>query len=116
MLYGGEWLCFGGVQQTTEDVRKMPEISTSRKPVPGVFQLLGLRVIISIDAGNWHLSASCADRMPSYTELKYLRYQMLPDNIYMAEIFPPKDEFVNINPNVRHLWQVEIEKTNYPTK
>jgi hypothetical protein len=97
-------------------MKKMPPISTLRNPKPGIFQLLGLRIIISIDAGLWHLSASCADRMPSYSELKYLHYQMLPDNIYMAEIFPPKDEFVNINPNVRHLWQIEVDKSNYPKK
>ena len=89
-------------------------ISTARKPIPGVFELLGLRIIISIDNGAWHLSASCKDRMPSYKELKYLRYQMLPDNVYMAEIFPPKDEFVNINPNVRHLYQIDINNSNYP--
>lgn len=95
---------------------KMQLLSTSKNPTPGAFELLGLRIIISIDAGLWHLSASCADRMPTYNELKYLRYQMLPDNIYMAEIFPPKNEFVNINPNVRHLWQIEVDKSNYPKK
>lgn len=95
-------------------MRKIPPINTLREPKPGIFQLLGLRIIITIDNGAWHLSASCADRMPSYAELKYLRYQMLPDNIYMAEIFPPKDEFVNINPNVRHLWQIDVNKSNYP--
>jgi hypothetical protein len=83
---------------------------------PGSYMSGRLAIIISIDAGAWHLSVSRADGLPSYNEMKQVRYQFLPDNIYMAEIFPPKDEFVNLHPFVRHLWQIDIDKSNYPQK
>jgi hypothetical protein len=34
----------------------------------------------------------------------------------MAEIFPPKDEFVNLHENCRHLWQIEIDESNFITR
>lgn len=83
---------------------------------PGAYQIGRLRIIISIDDGAWHLSVSCANCLPTYNEMKQVRYQFLPDNIYAAEIFPPRDEFVNLHPFVRHLWQIDIDKSNYPKK
>lgn len=64
------------------------------------------RIMISIDGGKYHMSISCEDRLPTYEEIKKARYELLPDEIYMAEIFPPKAEFVNVHPYCRHLWQI----------
>lgn len=64
-------------------------------------------VIHSIDNGKHHLILSCNDRLPSYKEVKAARYQICPDIPYMAQVFPPKDEFVNLHPNVLHLWEIE---------
>lgn len=74
------------------------------------------QVIISIENGYLHLSISTPDALPSYAELKAARYVFCPDEIYMAEIFPPKSEFINVHPYCRHLWQIDIDKSNYPKK
>ena len=66
----------------------------------------GCVIIVSIDGGKWHLSISHKDRSPTYDEIKEARYAMLPDDIYMAQIFPPKSEFVNLHTNCHHLWQL----------
>jgi len=79
----------------------------------GIFKFGRCDVIITIDGGAWHLSISTREALPSYKELKQARYKFCPDNIYMAEIFPPKDEFVNIHPYVRHLYQININKSNF---
>jgi hypothetical protein len=83
---------------------------------PGWYKLGRCKILISIDNEAWHLSISCEDCLPSYKEIKDARYQFLPDDIHMAEIFPPKDEFVNLHPFCRHLWQIEIDESNYPIK
>ena len=65
------------------------------------------KIIVTIDAGSWHLSISTRDgTLPSYKEIKKARYRFTPGDIYMAEIFPPMDQFVNLG-EIRHLWQIE---------
>ena len=66
-----------------------------------------LRVIIGVEDGKWHLSLSTASRLPIYAEMKFMRYELLPDNCYMAQIFPPKAEFINLHKFTLHLWEVE---------
>jgi hypothetical protein len=68
-----------------------------------------LNIIIGVEGGRWHLSLSCRSRLPKYAEMKYMRYKLLPDDCYMAQIFPPKKEFVNLQENTLHLWEVEHE-------
>lgn len=79
----------------------------------GVYKMGRCRIIVTQDNGSWHLSISTADALPSYNEIKTARYRLLPDDIYMAEIFPPSNEFVNLHPYTRHLWQVDIDKSNF---
>lgn len=75
---------------------------------PGIqaFRAGPVRALVSKDAGDWHISVSCEDRYPTWDEIKEARYDLLPDDIYMAQILPPKSEFVNIHPNTFHLWQI----------
>lgn len=56
---------------------------------------------------GWHLSISHPRRLPTYAEMKRARYEFMPDNIYVAQIFPPQSEFVNIHENCLHLWEIE---------
>lgn len=78
-----------------------------------------LTAIVAREGGRWHLSLShrsnilspangapLSGRLPTYDELKGARYDLLPDEIYAAEIFPPREEFVNLHPTTRHLWEV----------
>jgi len=59
---------------------------------------------------GWHISASLANRLPTYEELKEIRYRLAPGNITMAMIFPPKEEFVNLHEFCHHLHQIPGEK------
>lgn len=72
----------------------------------GVFRMGRCNIIISIDDGKWHLSISTRNASPSYKEIKEARYKFLPNDIYMAQIFPPKEEFVNLHPHCHHLFQI----------
>lgn len=72
----------------------------------GTFKMGRCNIIVSIDEGNWHLSISTPTASPSYTEIKAARYMYLPDNIHVAQIFPPKEDFVNFHPYCHHLYQI----------
>lgn len=69
-------------------------------------------IIVTIDNGLWHLSISTPNASPSYKEIKEARYKYLPDDIYVAQIFPPKSEFINIHKYCHHLWQIDINQSN----
>lgn len=71
----------------------------------GSFLYKGKDVFITIDNGKWHLSVSTNHPL-GYNEMKELRYMFLPDSISVAQIFPPRGEFVNIHENCYHLWQL----------
>lgn len=76
------------------------------EPKPGIFKMGRCDIIITIDDGLWHLSISTPSASPSYNEIKQARYKFLPNDIYIAQIFPPKEEFINIHPYCHHLWQI----------
>ena len=64
------------------------------------------KVCVSIDNGFYHMSIPHEKRLPTYEELKQARYKFCPDHLTMAQIFPPKDEFVNVHKYCLHLWQI----------
>lgn len=64
-------------------------------------------VLIAKEAGKWHLSISCEDRYPTWDEIKQARYDLLPDNVTMAMLLPPRSKYVNIHPNCFHLYEIK---------
>lgn len=58
---------------------------------------------------RWHLSVSCSDRYPTWEEMKDARYSLLPDDVYMAQILPPKAEYVDLHPNCFHWYETGAE-------
>ena len=59
---------------------------------------------------RWHLSISCRDRYPTWDEIKEARYRLIPNNVTMAMLLPPKEQYVNIHPNCFHLHEIEGEE------
>ena len=78
----------------------------TRSDDASVYMMNGCRIIVSRDNGLWHLSISCANRLPTYAELVTARYRLLADVPEMAMYFPPMDEFVNVHPYTLHLYEV----------
>lgn len=78
--------------------------------------ITALQVIVSQDDGAWHLSLSHRTydqhgrtkpgRLPTYEELKEARYRFVPDDVTMAQLFPPSADWVNVHETTLHLWQV----------
>lgn len=64
------------------------------------------RILLSSEqerqAIGWHFSISCADRNPTWEEQRDARYELIPDDVYMVQILPPKAEYVNKHPFCFH--------------
>lgn len=73
----------------------------------GVFKEGELTIIVSIDAGFWHLSISHPRRYPTFDEIKDARYKYIPNNVQMAMMYPPKEQYVNVHNNCFHLWEIK---------
>jgi hypothetical protein len=52
---------------------------------------------------GWHFSISCPDRNPTWEEQRNARYELVPDDVYMVQILPPKAQYVNKHPFCFHL-------------
>jgi hypothetical protein len=72
----------------------------------------------------WHLSIShrsnvlagpsggpAPGRLPLWDEIKEARYRFCPNEVYMAQILPPKEEFVNFHPTTMHLYEIPKWRT-----
>ncbi len=73
----------------------------------GAFKEKDLIVIVSKDAGRWHLSVSHPLRYPNWDEIKHVRYKYLPNDITAAMLLPPKEDYVNLHPTCFHLWEID---------
>lgn len=74
----------------------------------GLFNYKGKNVLINNEDGLWHLSVS-ANHTLGYYELKEIRYKFMPNDMQVAQMFPPREEFVNLHQNCFHLWELKLE-------
>ena len=74
----------------------------------GLFHYKGKDILITIDDGLWHMYVNCNHPI-GYYELKDVRYQFIADHRHMAQIFPPREDFVNIEENCFHLYELNPE-------
>lgn len=74
----------------------------------GFYTYKGKEIFINKDGGLWHLSVDAKHTL-GYYELKELRYKFMPNKMQVAQIFPPREEFVNVSPNCFHLFELGIK-------
>jgi hypothetical protein len=55
---------------------------------------------------RWHMSISTATRYPVWEEIRDARYALMPNNITVGMLLPPKEEYVNLHPNCFHLHEI----------
>lgn len=54
----------------------------------------------------YHISCSFVHRVPTFAEVREMKQDFLGDR-YAAMVFPPEEYYVNINPNVLHVFALE---------
>jgi|SRR5215469_6467547 len=61
---------------------------------------------------RWHLSISHPSRYPTWQEIRFARYDLLPHDVTMAMILPPHAEYVSLHQNCFHLHQIPDDGEN----
>lgn len=69
-------------------------------------RIIVTRDVLSTHELRWHMSISCVRRYPVWDEIRDARYALLPDNVTMAMLLPPKSQYVNLHPNCFHLHEI----------
>lgn len=75
-----------------------------------------LTLMAALEPQGWHLSISHrptgrSKRYPSWDEIIDARYDFVPDEVTMALILPPREQYIAIHDTVFHLHQIPGEVT-----
>ncbi|MFI4977566.1 MAG: hypothetical protein ACHQC8_02645 [Solirubrobacterales bacterium] len=76
-----------------------------------------LSVLVSREPHGWHLSISHRTnemrprpgRYPTWDEVADARYRFIPDEVTMAMLLPPREQYVNLHETTFHLNEVPTE-------
>jgi hypothetical protein len=71
------------------------------------YELGECSVIVTREGGRWHLSISHPRRYPEWDEIAEARYRLLPKTQTFALPLPPESEYLNLNANCFHLYQID---------
>lgn len=71
----------------------------------GFYRYKGKELFINKEMGLWHLSVAAKHTL-GYYELKEIRYKFMPNNMQVAQIFPPREDFVNLHEFCFHLYEL----------
>lgn len=55
---------------------------------------------------GWHMSIAHPERYPTWDEIAYARYTLIPNEVTIALMLPPKEQYVNFHNNCFQLHQV----------
>lgn len=72
-----------------------------------------LRSFVAEEPDGWHLSISHRrnngqpGRYPSWDEIAHARYELLPDDVTVAMLLPPPDEYVALHDTTFHLHEID---------
>lgn len=66
-------------------------------------------IIVGHSEHGAHLSISHPDRYPTWDEIAKARYTLLPNELNMAIMLPPAEDYVAFHNNCFHLWQIPVE-------
>jgi len=78
----------------------------SKVYVKGDLRVWVTRDLYTTGIVRWHMSISTPTRYPVWNEIRDARYALMPDDITMAMLLPPKAEYVNVHPNCFHLHEI----------
>lgn len=90
---------------------KIKPVEVVPSPIPGVqvYKFGRCNVIVDKRSGFWHMSISHHRVNPTWEEIRDARYALIPDDVTMAMLLPPKSEYVNVHEYCFHLHEVEGE-------
>lgn len=77
----------------------------------------GNLVIIASTGEGWdHVSVSCKDRIPSWTEMRFIKELFFKLDEGVIQYHPPMGENINCYANCLHLWRPQFQDLPWPPK
>jgi len=83
-----------------------PQVRRTLEPGARAYRFGECAVIVGVSEDGYHMSISHPSRYPTWDEIRDARYALLPDDVTMAMLLPPKSEYVNVHERCFHLWEV----------
>lgn len=93
--------------ETSIEIKNMLELDPQVENVKMYNMDTGSKVIYCTENGKEHVSISNTKRLPRWDEIKYVRYKLMKPDIHVAQILPPREEYVNVHENCFHLWELD---------
>jgi hypothetical protein len=96
-------------------LNRLPGISAPRpapegcEPGAQCYTMGGCTITVGHSAAGWHLSIFAAHRYPTWDEVAKARYALIPDDVTMGMLLPPKAMYVSLHPTMLHLWEVKTK-------
>ena len=94
-------------------MKNQPDGATQRMVTKGELRAIVGREPVFGGPLKWHMSISCEHRDPTWEEIRDARYALVPNSVHMAQILPPKEDYVDVHPHTFHLWEVLSDKEIY---
>lgn len=105
------------IREQTADINPlMLRFSQMLEPGSRFFKMGKVKIILSHSQYGWHISISHPERYPTWDEIAKARYELIPNDITMAMMLPPQEEYINIHNFCFQLHEVETEGAIYKLK
>jgi hypothetical protein len=96
-------------QRQLVEVEIPAQVRVMLEPGSKAYRMGGCHIICSQQKAGWHLTISRLDKLPSWEEVRDVRYQLIPDEATMAMLLPPRTEYVNVHPFCLQLYEIPGE-------
>ena len=94
-------------KKSTKPIEVPLSLSVGLEPGARSYVMGECYILVGRSEFGWHMSISCEDRYPTWDEIADARYELIPNEVTMAFVLPPKEQYVNLHPNVFHLWEID---------
>lgn len=73
----------------------------------GCFVMNSLEPVTGLARMGYHMSMSHPKRYPTWDEIAKARYELIPNEVEMVMVLPPKERYINIHEYCLQLWDLE---------
>lgn len=73
----------------------------------GYFIMNSLEPVTGLDRLGFHMSISHPKRLPEWDVIAKARYELIPNDVEMVMVLPPKERYINIHEYCLQLWDLQ---------
>lgn len=95
------------LKEVPVDPRVEASLIDARNTYVRAYELGECSVLVTKEGGSWHVSIAHPRRYPTWDEVAEARYRLVPDDVTLAMLLPPRELYVNLHKNCFQMIQVE---------